>query len=118
MVTLQYQHQILAGSTLGSPVQDVVTPDDEDIDYNNDGDFSDEGELVSQLTGNTWASGSTADKTIPDFTITNRDGKLVLTLNNQFVPKVRINKEFSNEYRFLSKEEYNRRKAEAERFMW
>lgn len=58
-----------------------------------------------------------ADIIIPDFTITNSDGKLILTLNNQYVPKVRINKEFSNEYRFLSKEEYNRRKAEAERFM-
>jgi RNA polymerase sigma-54 factor len=58
-----------------------------------------------------------ADVIIPDFTITNRDGKLILTLNNQYVPKVRINKEFSNEYRFLSKEEFNRRRAEAERFM-
>ena len=58
-----------------------------------------------------------ADIIIPDFTITNSDGKLILTLNNQYVPKVRINKEFSNEYRFLSKKEYNRRKAEAERFM-
>ncbi len=58
-----------------------------------------------------------AEVIIPDFTITNQDGKLVLTLNNQYIPKVRINKEFSNEYRFLSKEEYNRRKAEAERFM-
>ena len=58
-----------------------------------------------------------ADVIIPDFTITNSDGKLVLTLNNQYVPKVRINKEFSNAYRFLSKEEYNRRKAEADRFM-
>jgi len=58
-----------------------------------------------------------ADIIIPDFTITNSDGKLILTLNNQYVPKVRINKEFSNEYRFLSKEEYDRRKAEAERFM-
>ncbi len=58
-----------------------------------------------------------AEIIIPDFTITNQDGKLVLTLNNQYVPKVRINKEFSNEYRFLSKEEYARRKAEAERFM-
>ena len=57
------------------------------------------------------------DVIIPDFTITNRDGKLILTLNNQYVPKVRINKEFSNEYRFLSKEEFNRRRAEAERFM-
>jgi RNA polymerase sigma-54 factor len=58
-----------------------------------------------------------ADVIIPDFIITNRDGKLILTLNNQYVPKVRINKEFSNEYRFLSKEEFNRRRAEAERFM-
>jgi RNA polymerase sigma-54 factor len=58
-----------------------------------------------------------ADVIIPDFTITNRDGKLYLTLNNQYVPKVRINKEFSNEYRFLSKEEYDRRRVEAERFM-
>lgn len=58
-----------------------------------------------------------ADVIIPDFTITNRDGKLILTLNNQYVPEVRINKEFSNEYRFLSKEEYNRRKAEADRFI-
>ena len=58
-----------------------------------------------------------ADIIIPDFTITNSDGRLILTLNNQYVPKVRINKEFSNEYRFLSKEEYDRRKAEAERFM-
>jgi RNA polymerase sigma-54 factor len=58
-----------------------------------------------------------ADIIIPDFTITNSDGKLILTLNNQYVPKVRINKEFSNEYRFLSKEEYDRRKTEAERFM-
>lgn len=58
-----------------------------------------------------------AEIIIPDFTITNQDGKLTLTLNNQYVPKVRINKEFSNEYRFLSKEEYDRRKSEAERFM-
>jgi len=53
----------------------------------------------------------------PDFTITSSDGKLTLTLNNQYVPKVRINKEFSNEYRFLSKEEYERRSAEADRFI-
>ena len=58
-----------------------------------------------------------ADIIVPDFTITQSDGKLTLTLNNQYVPKVRINKEFSNEYRFLSKEEYDRRKTEAERFM-
>jgi len=58
-----------------------------------------------------------AEIIIPDFTITNSDGKLTLSLNNQYVPKVRINKDFSNEYRFLSKEEYERRRAEAERFI-
>jgi len=58
-----------------------------------------------------------ADTITPDFTITSSDGKLTLTLNNQYVPKVRINKEFSNEYRFLSKEEYERRSAEADRFI-
>ena len=58
-----------------------------------------------------------AETIIPDFTITSRDGKLSLTLNNQYIPKVRINKEFNNEYRFLSKEEYERRSAEAERFI-
>ena len=53
----------------------------------------------------------------PDFIITNNDGKLSLALNNQYVPKVRINKEFSNEYRFLTKEVSEKRRAEAERFM-
>ena len=58
-----------------------------------------------------------AETIIPDFLITNCEGNLMLTLNKEYVPKVRINKEFSNAYRFLSKEEYNRRKAEADRFM-
>jgi len=53
----------------------------------------------------------------PDFTITAHDGVLLLTLNNQYVPKVRLNKEFSNEYRFLSKEESAKKRDEAERFM-
>ena len=53
----------------------------------------------------------------PDFTITSHDGVLLLTLNNQYVPKVRINKEFSNEYRFLSKAESAKKREEAERFM-
>ena len=78
-------------------------------------------EVIQKLDPRPAALGSpmqkNADVIIPDFTITNRDGKLILTLNNQYVPKVRINKEFSNEYRFLSKEEFNRRRAEAERFM-
>ncbi len=58
-----------------------------------------------------------AEIIIPDFSITKQENKLQLTLNNNYIPKVRINKEFSNEYRFLSKQEYDRRKNEAERFM-
>lgn len=53
----------------------------------------------------------------PDFTITSHNGQLTLTLNNQYIPKVRINKEFSNQYRFLSKEVAEKKRAEAEKFM-
>ncbi len=59
----------------------------------------------------------TADIIRPDFTITANNGELTLTLNNQYVSKVRINKEFSNEYRFLTKEASEKRCAEAEKFM-
>ena len=39
------------------------------IDYNNDGDFVDDGELVSQLAENSWTyEMRNDDKTIPDFT--------------------------------------------------
>ncbi len=58
-----------------------------------------------------------ADMITPDFFISSHDGQLTLTLNNQYVPKVRINKEFSNEYRFLTKEASEKRRAEAEKFM-
>ena len=58
-----------------------------------------------------------ADVIRPDFTITVNNGKLSLTLNNQYVSKVRINKEFSNAYRFLTKEASEKKRAEAERFM-
>lgn len=60
---------------------------------------------------------NSADIIHPDFTITSQDGKLELILNNQYVPKVRINKEFSNEYRFLSKEKSAQKREEAEKFM-
>lgn len=59
----------------------------------------------------------TADIIRPDFIITANNGELTLTLNNQYVSKVRINKEFSNEYRFLSKEASDKKRAEAEKFM-
>ncbi len=58
-----------------------------------------------------------ADIIRPDFTITANNGKLTLTLNNQYVSKVRINKEFSNEYRFVTKDASEKKRAEAEKFM-
>lgn len=58
-----------------------------------------------------------AEHITPDFIITALNGKLSLTLNNQYVPKVRINKEFSNEYRFMTKEMSAQKRAEAEKFM-
>lgn len=59
----------------------------------------------------------TAGQITPDFIIDNVDGKLQLSLNSQYVPKVRINKEFSNEYRFLGREAGKKRREEAEKFM-
>lgn len=58
-----------------------------------------------------------AEMITPDFLITAHNGQLSLSLNNQYVPKVRINKEFRNEYRFLTKEASEKKRAEAEKFM-
>ncbi len=43
------------------------------IDYNNDGDFTDDGEFVSQTTTD-WADSDASDKTLPDFTVTSTTG--------------------------------------------
>lgn len=53
----------------------------------------------------------------PDFIISSDGSELTLTLNNQYVPKVRINKEFSNEYRFMTKEANEKKREAAEKFM-
>jgi len=53
----------------------------------------------------------------PDFIISSDGVKLTLTLNNQYVPKVRINKEFSNEYRFMTRDAREKKREEAEKFM-
>lgn len=58
-----------------------------------------------------------AEMITPDFLITAQNGQLSLMLNNQYVPKVRINKEFRNEYRFLTKAASEKKRAEAEKFM-
>lgn len=53
----------------------------------------------------------------PDFIITSQNGKLSLTLNNQYVPKVRVNGEFRDNYKYLSSEQYDKKSAEADQFI-
>ena len=57
---------------------------------------------------------STTSFIVPDFIISNRDGQLELSLNNNYVPKVKINKDFTKEYRFLSQEKNDKLRADAE----
>ncbi len=77
--------------------------------------------IIKKLDPRPVDSSSPMDKSAeiihPDFIISAHEGKLDLQLNNHYVPKVRINKEFSNEYRFLTKNEERKRRDEAERFM-
>ena len=60
---------------------------------------------------------STTSIIVPDFIISNRDGQLELSLNNNYVPKVKINKDFTKEYRFLSQEKNDKLRADAEKFL-
>lgn len=53
----------------------------------------------------------------PDFIITSQNGKLSLSLNNQYIPKVRVNNEFRDNYRFLSSEQRDKKSAEADQFI-
>lgn len=53
----------------------------------------------------------------PDFIITSHNGKLQLSLNNMYIPKIRINKEFSNEYRFMTAENMRQKRSDAEKFL-
>lgn len=52
----------------------------------------------------------------PDFTIAVVDGKLNLSLNNQYVPKVRLNRDFARGY-LQNKEAEKKRREEAEKFV-
>lgn len=54
---------------------------------------------------------------VPDFIISNQDGQLELSLNNSYIPKVKINKDFTKEYRFLSQEKNDKLRADAEKFL-
>lgn len=54
---------------------------------------------------------------VPDFIITNHDGQLELTLNKAYIPKVKLNSDFTKEYHFLSKEKNEQLRRDAEKFL-
>ena len=54
---------------------------------------------------------------VPDFIITNHDGQLELSLNNSYIPKVKVNQDFKKEYRFLSQEKNDKLRSDAENFL-
>lgn len=53
----------------------------------------------------------------PDFIITNENGKLNLQLNNPFLPKIQISKEFQNTFSKYNKKLSIQQKEEAEKFI-
>jgi RNA polymerase sigma-54 factor len=53
----------------------------------------------------------------PDFIITTENDKLILQLNNPFVPKIKISKDFQNTFAKLNKNLSIKQKNEAEKFL-
>lgn len=53
----------------------------------------------------------------PDFIITNENGKLSLQLNNPFLPKIQVSKEFQNTFSKYNKKMSIQQKEEAEKFI-
>jgi len=53
----------------------------------------------------------------PDFYITVEGDKLNLALNNSFIPKLKISKEFEQQYHFFNKEKNDKKRIDAEKFI-
>ena len=53
----------------------------------------------------------------PDFIVEIEGKNVVLSVNNQYIPKLKINKDFSSQYHFLNSERNRKARAEAERFL-
>ena len=53
----------------------------------------------------------------PDFIITIENDKLVLNLNNNYLPKIRLNKNFKMQYNFYDKNIGKEKRVEAEKFI-
>ena len=60
---------------------------------------------------------NTSSIIVPDFIISNHDGQLELALNNNYIPKVKINTDFKKEYKFLSQEKNEKLRSDAEKFL-
>lgn len=85
-----------------------------------DATFRDIVELIQSLSpkpaDNTSRNEIALSYIIPDFTISIEDGKPNLTLNNDYIPKLRVNKEYAEVLNFLKSEKNQKRKAEAEKY--
>jgi RNA polymerase sigma-54 factor len=53
----------------------------------------------------------------PDFFITVEGDTLNLSLNNSFIPKLKISKEFQQQYRYFNKEKNEKNRIDAEKFI-
>ena len=58
-----------------------------------------------------------ATQITPDFIITVEDEKLVLNLNNNHIPKLKVNQEFKNQFSFYNPHLSKEKKLEAEQFI-
>ena len=53
----------------------------------------------------------------PDFIVEIEGKNIVLSVNNQYIPKLKINKDFTSQYHFLNSERNRKVRAEVERFL-
>jgi len=53
----------------------------------------------------------------PDFIIDIEEKNITLSINNQYIPKLKINKDFTSQYHFLNSEQNRKVRAEAEHFL-
>ena len=58
-----------------------------------------------------------ASQVTPDFIITVEEGKLVLNLNNHYLPKLKVNQEFKNQFELHNPHLSKEKKWEAEQFI-
>jgi len=65
--------------------------------------------LPTMQSASTWIN--------PDFIVEIENEKIILSINNQYIPKIKINKDFTLQYHFLNSERNQKTRDEAERFL-